>query len=106
MVYKIKMGVLSVRLDDDLEKKLNFIMKQRKIVDKSAYIRQLLDKSVRDDIVDYLCSEVEAKRMSSWKASEITQISLRAFLSELSKRGMVNYDESAFEEDLKFALGE
>lgn len=99
------MGVLSVRLDKDLEKKLDFIMKQRKIIDKSAYIRQLIDKSLKDDLIDYLCNEVGARKLSGWKAAEISQISLRAILSELAKRGHINYDESAFEEDLKFAFG-
>jgi len=99
------MGVLSVRLDEDLEKKLEFIMKQRKIIDKSAYIRQLIDKSLKDDLMDYLCNEVGTRRLSGWKAAEISQISLRAFLSELAKRGHISYDDSAFEEDLEFAFG-
>lgn len=102
----MKMGVLSVRLDEELEKKIAFLMKQRKIIDKSAYIRQLLDKSLKADLIDYLCGEVDAKHLSRWKAAEIAQMSLRAFYIELSKRGCINYDETAFEEDSKFVSGE
>lgn len=102
----IIMGVLSVRLDEEMETKLEFLMKQRKIIDKSAYIRQLLDKSIKEDLFDYLCSEVKDKRMSGWKASEIAQISLRAFLNELAKRDISTYDDTAFEEDLMFTLRE
>lgn len=98
------MGVLSVRLDEDLEKKLEYIMQQRKIIDKSAYIRQLLSKSIKDDLITFLCEEVKEKRMSAWKAAEIAQISLRAFQSELSKREITTYTESAFAEDLNFIL--
>lgn len=43
------MGVLSVRLDEELEKKLEFLMKKLQIVDKSSYIRQLMDRVLKDD---------------------------------------------------------
>jgi predicted HTH domain antitoxin len=101
----IKMGVLSVRLDEELEQQLEYLMKQRKIIDKSAYIRQLLNKSIKDDLITFLCEEVKEKRVSAWKAAETAQISLRAFHRELSKREITTYAESAFEEDLKFILG-
>lgn len=102
----IIMGVLSVRLDKELEETLVYLLEKRKISDKSAYIRQLLNKSVKDELIDYLCNEVEAKRMSAWKAAEISKISLRAFLHELAKRKIVQYDELALEEDLQFASRE
>ncbi len=99
------MGVLSVRLDEDLEKQLEYLMKQRKIKDKSAYIRQLLDKAIKDDLITFLCEEVKEKRISVWKSAEIAQISLRAFQNELSKRDITTYTESGYEEDLNFILG-
>lgn len=52
------MGVLSVRLDPELEEKLQFLMEKRKIVNKSAYIRHLIFKSLTEDLIDYLCNEV------------------------------------------------
>ena len=100
------MGVLSVRLDEELEKIINYLLEKRKIQDKSAYIRQLLNKSIKEDLIDFLCDEVKLKRMSAWKAAEISKISLRAFLHELAKREIVQYDTTALEEDLKFVQRE
>jgi len=100
------MGVLSVRLDDELEETLAYLLEKRKISDKSAYIRQLLNKSVKKDLIDFLCDEVKAKRMSAWKAAEVAKISLRAFLHELAKRDIIQYDELSLEEDLKFTSRE
>jgi predicted HTH domain antitoxin len=98
------MGVLSVRLDDELENKLNFLMKKLKIVDKSTYIRQLLDNSLSEEMIKILCKQVEEKKISAWKAAEIADISLRKMLHELKKRKSSGYDEQSLREDLEFAL--
>lgn len=98
------MGVLSVRLDDELESKLDFLMKKLKIVDKSTYIRQLLDNSLSEEMIKILCKQVEEKKMSAWKAAEIADISLRKMLHELKKRKSSGYDEQSLREDLEFAL--
>ncbi len=99
------MGVLSVRLDEDLEKKLDFLMKKLKIIDKSSYVRQLLDKSLSEEMVDLLCRQVGEKQISAWKAAEIAEVSLRRMLNELKKRNIIGYDEQTLKEDLNFALG-
>ncbi len=98
------MKVLSVRLDEELESKLSFLMKKLKIVDKSTYIRQLLDKSLSEEMLDVLCKQVDEKKMSAWKAAEIAGISLRKMLSELKKRNLSGYNEQSLREDLEFAL--
>ncbi|MHA1526414.1 MAG: UPF0175 family protein [Promethearchaeota archaeon] len=98
------MGVLSVRLDDELESKLDFLMKKLKIVDKSTYIRQLLDNSLSEEMIKILCKQVEEKKISAWKAAEIADISLRKMLHELKKRTSSGYDEQSLREDLEFAL--
>jgi predicted HTH domain antitoxin len=98
------MKILSVRLDDELDSKLSFLMKKLKIVDKSTYIRQLLDKSLSEEILELLCKQVEEKKMSAWKAAEIAGISLRKMLYELKKRNASGYDEQSLKEDLEFAL--
>lgn len=100
------MTVLSVRLDAELEERIKILMEKRKIVDKSAYIRQLLDRSTKDDFLNFLCDEVKERRITAWKAAEMAQITLRAMLSELSKRKISTYDERALEEDIEFALKE
>lgn len=98
------MHVLSVRLDENLEKKLSFLMEKLKIIDKSTYIRQLLDKSLSEEILDVLCKQVGEKQISAWKAAELAGISLRKMLDELKKRNSSGYDERSFQEDLNFAL--
>ena len=98
------MHVLSVRLDDDLEGKLNFLMKKLKIIDKSAYIRQLLDKSLSEEMLEVLCNQVGEKQISAWKAAEVAGISLRKMLEELKNRNLKGYNEQSLKEDLNFAL--
>jgi len=98
------MKVLSVRLDDELERKLSFLMKKLKIIDKSTYIRQLLEKSLSNEIIEVLCNQVGKKQMSAWKAAELAGISLRKMLDELKQRNIPGYDEQSLKEDLEFAL--
>ncbi len=98
------MNVLSVRLDEELNSKLSFLMKKLKIVDKSTYIRQLLDKSLSEEIIEILCKQVEEKKISTWKAAETAGISLRKILYELKKRNISGYDEQSLKEDLEFAF--
>ena len=102
----IKMGdVLSVRMDKELEKRLAFLMEKRKIVDKSSYVRQLIDRSLSDDLLDYLSEEVAARHISIWKAASIADIPLRAMMKVLARRNISMYDEQALTEDLIFAEG-
>jgi predicted HTH domain antitoxin len=98
------MHILSVRLDEDLEKKLDFLMKNLKKIDKSAYIRHLLDRSLSEDMTEVLCKQIGEKKMSAWKAAEILGISLRRMLDELKKSQILGYDDESFKEDLEFAL--
>jgi predicted HTH domain antitoxin len=97
--------ILSVRLDDELEKRLAYVMKRRKIVDRSAYIRQLIDRSLSEDLLDYLAGEVSGKRISVWRAASVAGISLRAMMGELARRNVWSYDEESLREDLMFVEG-
>lgn len=99
------MKILSVRIDDDLERKLSFLLKKLKVIDKSTYIRQLLEKSFSEEMIEIVCNEVSEKNISAWKAAEIAGVSLRKMLYELKNRFPSGYDEQAFKEDLEFALG-
>ncbi|MBD3159845.1 MAG: hypothetical protein GF309_13765 [Candidatus Lokiarchaeota archaeon] len=103
MVYMIDMTeVLSVRIDEDLKERLSYLMDHRKIVDRSAYLRQLIDRALTEDLLDYLADEVKSKRISVWKAASIAEIPWRAMVNELAKRDVPTYDEQAFREDLRF----
>ena len=95
------MKVLSIRLDPDLELKLNFLLERKKILDKSLYIRQLLDKSLQEDLIDFICNEIALHHISAWKGAELAKISLRQMYHELAMRNIETYDEAAFLQDLK-----
>jgi len=98
------MKILSVRIDDDLDQKLSFLMAKLKKKDKSSYIRQLLEKSLIEEIFEVLCKQVGEKNTSAWKAAEIAGVSLRKMMEELKKRNISGYDEQAIMEDIKYAL--
>ena len=66
--------MLSVRIDKELEEKLKFLMERQKIVDKSAYIRKLLDEAIEEDLLDFLSKEIEKKHISIWKAAELAKM--------------------------------
>jgi predicted HTH domain antitoxin len=98
------MKILSVRLDDDLEEKLNFLMSRLKKKDKSSFIRQLLKRSLEEELIEVLCKQVGEKNISAWKAAEIAGVSLRKILEELKNRNVLGYDEQALKEDIEYSL--
>ncbi|MCY3411637.1 MAG: UPF0175 family protein [Candidatus Heimdallarchaeota archaeon] len=102
MYCKHQMAVISVRIDDEIEEKLEFIMNKRKAVDKSSMIRHILNNSLDDEIIEILCGEVKNKQISAWKAASIAKISLRKMLDELGKREIPSYDEIAMDDDLEY----
>ena len=99
------MKILSVRIDDDLEQKLSFLMERLKKKDKSSYIRQLLEKSLEEELFDVLCRQIGDKNTSAWKAAEIAGVSLRRMMVELKKRNIPGYDNQTFKEDIEYGLG-
>jgi predicted HTH domain antitoxin len=99
----IKMKNLSVRLDEDLEKKIAFVSENKKIIDKSAYIRTLLSKSLEHDIIDIVCEKVQNHEITAWKAAELAGISLRTMLRYLYDHKVESIDEKTLKEDIYFA---
>ena len=63
------MSVLSVRIDKELEEKIKFLMEKQKIIDKSAYIRKLLDESIKEELLDFLSKEIEKKTSKHMESS-------------------------------------
>jgi predicted HTH domain antitoxin len=96
------MSILSVRLDKEIEKKLQHLLKLRKINDKSAYIRQILDKSLQADLIEQYCQKIKDRTITIWKAAQLLDISLRQMLVELKHRGISSYSEEALESDIDF----
>jgi len=102
IVYTIRMVVLSVELDKDLEEKLQFLMKKQKIIDKAKFVELLLTHAINKELLELLSREVRKNNLSTWKAAEIAQISLREMMHELAKREVLMYDETALKKDLSF----
>jgi|SRR6056297_3663513 len=98
------MTVLSVRLNKKLEEKIEYLLKNLNVEDKSSYIRQLLELSLNKEILDFLSQKVTEGEISAWKAAELADISLRKMLRELKKRKIPTYTESMLEEDLQYVL--
>jgi predicted HTH domain antitoxin len=97
------MKILSVRIDDELNRKLDFMLENLKKKDKSSYVRKLLEKSLNDEMLDVLGKMVEEKSISMWKAAEMIGLSLRKMMEELKARNITGYDEKAIFEDIEFA---
>ena len=70
----------------------------------SSYIRQLLEKSLSEEMFVVLCNQVGEKNISAWKAAEKAGVSLRKMMEELKKRNVSGYDEQAIKEDIEYAL--
>lgn len=96
------MTVISVRIDKEIEKNLEFLMSKKKSVDKSTMIRLILAKSLNNEIIEVLCSEVKERKISAWKAASMAKVSLRKMLDELALRNIFTYDDITFSEDLDF----
>ncbi|MHA1720671.1 MAG: UPF0175 family protein [Promethearchaeota archaeon] len=97
------MTVLSVRLDKDIESKLNLLLKIRKIQDKSTYIRGLLSKSLQNELIEYYCNQVKIGKISLWKAAELSGLSLREMMIEIGNRKITLFDDKALKYDIEFA---
>lgn len=100
------MSILSVRIDTELEKKLEFLMKQLHIEDKSSLIRKLLNNSLDEEIIHLLGTRVEKGEITLWKASEVAGISLERMIRELQLREISLYDDDMLEEDLRYLKSE
>jgi predicted HTH domain antitoxin len=96
------MSVLSVRLDAELEEKLEILLKSQPFLEKSSYIRQLLHQTVNIALIDFLCDQVRKKIITAWKAAEKAKIPLRQMFDELAKRNILTYDQEAYEQDLEY----
>ncbi|MHA1674871.1 MAG: UPF0175 family protein [Promethearchaeota archaeon] len=96
------MSILSVRIDEEIEKKLNKVLESRKIQDKSVYIRQLLSKGLQEDLIEIFCQQFKKGKISLWKAAQTLDLSLREIMVEIESRDIYIFDEKALEIDMEF----
>lgn len=96
------MKTISIRINNELNDKLEFLLKTKHIEDRSAYLRTLLSRAMTDDLIEYALSEFKSRRMSLWKAASIAGISLREFMDEAKARSISTIDEATIREDIEW----
>ena len=94
---------IPVRLPEE-EAKLLEEEAKREGVAKSVLARTLLVKAIRERVLERAIEEYVSGKCSLGYAAKMAGLSIREFLSELVKRGIVlKYSLSELEEDLKAA---
>lgn len=78
-------------------------MEKRKKIDKSAYVRELLDRALDEDLLEYICEQIKNHKMTAWKGANILHLTLRQMLEELGKRDISLYNEKSLQEDFESA---
>lgn len=97
--------VITLRLPPDILKELDRLA-DRERKDRSALIRELLERGVGEKRIEYAVELYRSGRVTGWKASQIAGVSLWRFYEAIRERGvLLQYSEHDLEEDLK-ALSE
>jgi len=70
--------------------------------DRSALIRELLDRGIKGKDIDYAVEAYRKGQATGWRAAQLAGISLWNFYKILNERGvLIQYSEHDLEEDLK-----
>ena len=96
------MRTISLRIDNELEQKLKFLMTLKQIQDRSSYLRLLLERAMTQDMIEFALKEFKNRRVSLWKASSIAGVSLREFMDIAKSHSISTIDETTIREDVKW----
>ena len=95
---------VTTRIDDLEAKDIKMIEKEEKL-DRSAVVRRLLSRAVRDWKIEKALKLYQEKKITMGKVAEISGISLRDALAIASSKGIAfQYSVKELEEDFKEAL--
>ena len=75
------------RVEDALAKDIEFLQQKEKL-DKSAIIRRLLARAVKDEKIEYALGSYRKKEISLARAAEIAGIPLADFLKIAAEQGI------------------
>ncbi len=94
-------GTISLRLSRETLKKLDELAaRERK--DRSALIRELLERGIKEKDLDYAIDLYRRGDVTGWKAAQLAGTSLWNFYKILDERGvLIQYSDHDLEEDLK-----
>lgn len=91
------------RIEDKLAKDIDFLQRKEKL-DKSAVIRRLLTKAVKEEKIDYALTMYRNKKISIAKAAEIAEIPLVDMLTIAAEHKIpVHYTKNDLMRDFKAA---
>lgn len=89
------------RIEDNLAKDIEFLQKKEKL-DKSAIIRRLLARAIKEEKIDYALNRLKKKEISVAKAAEIADIPLADMLRIATEHKIpINYTKDDLIRDFK-----
>ncbi len=92
--------IITAQVKDDLLKGLRDYMEVAGL-DRSAAIRRLLERGIKDWKIELALNEYREEKISLMKASEKAEITVWEFLDELDRRKIpLNVSMEAFEKSL------
>jgi predicted HTH domain antitoxin len=96
------MQTISIRINKELQQKLEFLLRTKHIEDRSTYLRTLIDRAMTEDLIEYALNEFKSRRISLWKAASITGMSLQEFMDEAKAHSVPTIDESTIRDDIRW----
>lgn len=94
-------ATLTTRVSDELVKGIRYISKVEHL-DKSAVVRRLLNRAVREWKIKHALEQYQRGRITIWKAARICDLSLREMLDLAAERGIpFQYTLEDLREDYK-----
>ncbi len=94
------MDTVTVRLPDEIIKKLELIAREEQI-DRSEMIRRALDIGIQQFLLERALKAYRERRVSLWRAASMAGLPLRKMIEEADKAAIpISYDEEDLERDL------
>jgi len=91
---------ITIRISKKVADAIEYLAKETKS-NRTAVLRQLLEKSLKDELIKLAIEKLKNKEISIWKAAKIANLSLWEFIDELKSRKVVLYDEEDLRKDIE-----
>ena len=84
-------SIVTSRIPKELLEKIMLLAKEAK-VDRSTIIRKILERGLREELIEYTIRKIQSGELTLWKAAELINISLWDLIDEIRKRKVILYD--------------
>ncbi|MHA1665245.1 MAG: UPF0175 family protein [Candidatus Njordarchaeales archaeon] len=84
-------SIVTSRIPKELLEKIMLLAKEAK-VDRSTIIRKILERGLREELIEYAIRKIQNSELTLWKAAELINISLWDLIDEIRKRKVILYD--------------